>query len=75
MNDERRKKLRDAIKMLDSAACIVESVCDAEEDCMYNTPENLQGTERYEMMENGVDALNEAVEKIGEAKEQIQTVI
>lgn len=73
MDAKRRGRLRDALNMLSSAASIVETVCDKEEDCIDNYPENLQGTERYEKMEDAVDNLNEALEKIGEAKEFIVT--
>ena len=54
---------------------IVEAVCDKEEDCMDNYPENLQGTERFERTELAVDSLNDALEKLEEAKEHIETAI
>ena len=38
-------------------------------------PENLQGSERYEKMEEAADALSDAMEKIGEAMEQIRVAI
>lgn len=75
MNDKRRGRLKDALKMLSSAASIVDSVCDSEQDCLDNYPENLQSTERFEHMEVAVDSLNEALEKIDEAKEHIQSAI
>ena len=58
--------------MLTSVAIIVDSVCDKEQDCLDNYPENLQGTERYERMEDAVDNLNDALENIDEARERIQ---
>ena len=61
--------------MLSGAAAIVDSVCDSEQDCLDNYPENLQGTERFEHMEAAVDSLNDALEKIDEAKEHIQSAI
>ena len=45
MNNKRRKELRRAIDMIETALNIVNSVKDEEEDAMYNYPENLQGTE------------------------------
>lgn len=75
MNDKRRGRLKDALKMLSGAAAIVDSVCDSEQDCLDNYPENLQGTERFEHMEAAVDSLNDALEKIDEAKEHIQSAI
>ena len=50
MNDKRRKRLREAVKMLDHAWSIVELAQEEEEDGMDNMPENLQGSERYEKM-------------------------
>lgn len=68
MNNKRRSRLSAAIGMLSNAASIVEAVCDDEQDCMDNCPENLQGSERFERMENAVDSLNDAIEKIEEVK-------
>lgn len=42
---------------------------------MDNMPENLQGTERFERMEDAVDHLSEALEKLDEAKDHIQAAI
>ena len=75
MNKKRRESLGEAMTLLSKASTIVESVCDKEEECVDNYPENLQGSDVFEAMENAVDSLNEAVEKIGEAKEYIQCAI
>lgn len=75
MNEKRRGRLRDALKMLSSAASIVETVCDNEQDCMDNYPENLQGTEKFERMEDAVDSLSDALEKIDDAKGHIQSAL
>ena len=74
MDAKRRGRLRDALKMLMSVAAIVEVVCD-KEDCMDNYPENLQSTERFEDMEAAVDNLNDALEKIEDAKGHIEAAI
>jgi hypothetical protein len=75
MDDKRRERLREALRMLTSAEQIVDAVCDKEQDCMDNYPENLQGTERYEQMEEAVDSLNDALEKIDDAKSSIESAI
>ena len=75
MDTKRRNRLRDALKMLANVAVIVESVCDKEEDCMENYPENLQSTERFEHMEAAVDNLNDALEKLDDAKGHIEAAI
>jgi len=75
VNANRRGRLNDALKMLSSAAVIVENVCDKEEDCLDNYPENLQSTERFGKIEDAVDNLNEALEKIDDAKGYIESAI
>lgn len=75
MDNKRRSRLREAIGMLSNATTVVESVCDKEQDCMDNCPENLQGSERFERMEDAVDNLNDALEKLEEAKEHIEAAI
>lgn len=75
MDTKRRNRLRDALKMLANVAAIVEAVCDKEEDCMDNYPENLQSTERFEHMEAAVDNLNDALEKLDDAKGNIEAAI
>ncbi len=75
MNENRRGRLKDALKLLSGAASIVEAVCDKEQDCVDNYPENLQGTERFEHMEAAVDSLNDALEKIDDAKGYIESAI
>lgn len=75
MNEKRRGCLRDTLKMLSNVASQIESVCDSEQDALDNYPGNLQATERFEHMEDAVDSLNDALEKIEEAKEYIKSAI
>lgn len=75
MNNGRRCKLREAVRKLSDIQSVVEAVCDKEQDCMDNCPENLQGSERYEHMEDTVDNLNDALERLEEAKEYIEAAI
>ena len=64
MNNKRRKELRRAIEIIETALDIVNQVKDEEEDSMYNYPENLQGTETYENMEMAVDTMDDAISNI-----------
>lgn len=73
MDEARRNKLREAARLLGRASNIVDDVADKEDDAMSNTPENLQGAERYSTMEEIVDLLNDASEKIGEATELVNS--
>ena len=75
VNETKRKSLRDALSLISRAIIITESVCDKEQDAMDNLPGNLQCTERFEAMENAVDNLNDAVEKMEEAKSQIEAAM
>lgn len=75
MNESKRKSLREALGLIGRAITITENVCDKEEDALDSCPENLQGTERYEAMENAVDNLNDAVERLEEAQEQIEAAM
>lgn len=61
--------------MLSESIRIIEHINDLEQDSIDNTPENLQNTERYERMEDIVDQLNEAVDCIGQAKDNLQEAI
>lgn len=75
MNKSRREKLRSALHFLKRATEITESVCDEEEDCAANFPENLQGTERYEKMEAAIDSMNEAIDSISDATDLINSAL
>ena len=75
MNEKRRVQLRNALTMMSSAASIIDAVCDKEQDCLDNYPENLQGTERFERMEDAVESLSGALEKIDEAKEFVSVAM
>lgn len=72
MNERKRKRLKDAIRFLNSALSIVESVKDDEQDDLDNIPENLQGSARYEAMETAIDKLSDAESSIDEAINSIE---
>ena len=75
MNNKRRKELRRAIDMIETALNIVNSVKDEEEDAMYNYPENLQGTEAYENMEVAVDTMEEVASAIEDAVDSLNNAV
>lgn len=75
MDNKKRQSLRDALAYLQKTILLVEGVCDREQDCMDNYPENLQGTDAYEKIEAAVDNLEEALEKLESAREYIQTAM
>ena len=67
MNKIKRTKLNAANEYLSSAINMINFVKTDEEDCIGNMPENLEGSVRYEAMENAVDALDNAISTIEEA--------
>ena len=75
MNNKRRKELRRAISMIETALNIVNSVKDEEEDAMYNYPENLQGTEVYENMEVAVDTMEEVTSAIEDGVDSLNNAV
>lgn len=75
MDKVRRNSLKEAIQLLERVSTMVDAVCDKEQDCVDNYPENLQGTDRFERMEDAVDNLNDALEKIDDAKSCIQAAM
>ena len=75
MDKARREKLKDALRYLSNVIIIVDQVCDKEEDCVDNYPENLMGSEKFEQMEAAVENLNEAMDKLEDAKECIQSAM
>lgn len=75
MNNKRRKLLRDAIGLLEQAEGAINRVSDEEQNSLDDTPENLQSSERAERMEDVIDLLSDAIEKIDEAKAQVSAAI
>ncbi len=67
MNKKKRIQLKEAEVLLARAMSIVEEVKDDEQMCIDNIPENLQESERYTMMENCIDNLDEALDCISQA--------
>lgn len=75
MNDRRRKRLQQAMAALGTVNAAVSAAADEEQDCLDNLPENLQGSEQYEKMENAVSLLQEAVENLDAAFDRIQEAL
>jgi molecular chaperone GrpE (heat shock protein) len=76
MNKERRKQLAKAQEMLEDAKSIIEDCLSDEEDYRDNMPENLQGSEKYDIadsacynMESVIDSIDSAVSCVEEAQE------
>ena len=72
MNGERRKQIYNISSQLSAIVDMVDSLLSDEEDALGNMPENLEGSERYEMMEEAVDNLESAKESLEEAVEYLE---
>lgn len=67
MNKARRKAIEKACAKLSDARDDIQAILDEEQEALDNTPESLQGTERYEESEEAIYALECAAETVGEA--------
>ena len=64
MNSKRRKRLRDACNHLNIAVEVLEDIVSEEQDCLDNTPENLQESEAYADREDMIDGMQDAIDDI-----------
>lgn len=69
MNNKRRALLKKSVDALETASNYISIVLDEEQDSFNNTPENLEGSERYEKMEEAIDKLELALEYIDQSEE------
>ena len=75
MNQRRRERVREAIKLLGSASNIVSLAYDSESDALSNLPENLENSELYENIEAASDCLYTAVSAIEDAIASLEDAI
>lgn len=74
MNKQRRKMIADVVERLEAAKSDLEMIRDEEQDAFDNMPEGLQGSERGETMEEAIGHLDEAVESVEEALDELGEV-
>lgn len=81
MNNARRKIIASIINKIDLISeemevilNDIESVKDEEEEVLDSIPENLQGSERYNITEESVDNLNTAFDMWQEAFDNIEEI-
>lgn len=72
INARRRESIRRADLFLSSAARIIASVLELEQDALDGTPENLQGTDRYVRSEEAVELLSDASDTLEEVMQKLQ---
>lgn len=71
MNKARRAEIEKVKLSLEELSSRVEFIRDAEQDYYDNIPENLQDSERANMSEAAIDALDSALDSISEAVDSL----
>lgn len=75
MNKARRERISEAIEQLRSLRDELEELSEEEQEAFDNLPENLQYSNRGELMEEAIGALTEAYESIDDVIDNIEGVI
>ena len=75
MNNNRRKQLKEAIILISKAQEIVHSVKEEEQDTRDNLPDSLQDSDKANLMNEYVDALEETDANFDDLIESIKEVI
>ena len=75
MNKARRTRLASVKDKIEELQELLQDIIDEEQEAMGNLPESLQGSERYEAMEEAVSSMEEALENLGFAADNIEEVI
>lgn len=57
MNNQRRERLKEAIELVERATAVIEDVRNEEAETFENIPENLQGSERAESIQEAIYTL------------------
>lgn len=75
MNKERRTQIKKLTNELEDVKTKLKYILRKEEGILDNTPENLQGTDRYSESENAIDVLDDVVDNLGSAIESLNEII
>ena len=74
MNKERRTKISNIIKEIENIKDKLQDVLNEEESVFDNMPENLQCSMRGEESEESIDYMNEAIDALDNAVEQLEEI-
>ena len=75
MNKERKNRIMDVKEILGNAVDELEDIRSEEEMAMENIPENLQNSEKYALMEDAVDALEDAYGSVSDAIDSLDEIL
>lgn len=73
MNKVRRKQLDEVIAKIEEAKELLDVLREEEEEYRDNMPENLQGSEKYEMADEAIDNMSCAMDSLDEAISYIES--
>ena len=74
MNNERRNKLKKIISNIENIKSDLQDVLSDEEFAFDSMPENLQYSTRGEESQEAIDYMNEAMEGLDNAIEQLESI-
>lgn len=72
MNNKRRKQISDVLGTLNYLRETIEDIHAEEEEAFENLPESLEGSDRYDAMEEAVSNLEDAVDLVDELIEALE---
>lgn len=75
MNKERRTQIKKLTNELEDVKTKLKYILRKEEGIIDNTPENLQGTDRYSESENAIDVLDDVIDDLESAIESLNEII
>lgn len=75
MNKERRERLQRISGLICEARELLETVRDDEQEAFDNMPENLQGSERGEQMEEWICTMEEAIDSLSDIEDNIDDIV
>lgn len=75
MNKVRREKLKDIITRMSELNRALSDVIADEELALESIPENLQGTDRYQVTEDSLDLMYDAQSSISDAIDAVDDVL
>lgn len=72
MNKSRRKQIESVIGKLEEIKSEIDMIREEEQDCLWNMPENLQNSDRYQMSEEAVSNMEGAMDDLDEVIELLE---
>lgn len=75
MNKERRKRIAEAVELLQRVLAILDEVGSEERDAFDNLPEGIQNSERGEAMGEAADTLEEAASSAEEIVSNLEGIL